>query len=154
MNVLKIFTLILFSGLVLVQCKPKTDVPAEGAATEQSAPAAGEGSLAAGTQDDQPIVPPPAPAYDQSQLYVYVGACDRYSSIINDQIIQKEYDLSKNPEDQELVALVAKLKELQVRFSQVKAKLETVTAEDWQKVWDELQIVGMESKRVLKPLMQ
>lgn len=151
MHISKIFALITITTLFLAQCANKAEKPSEGAQATDTAPAT-EAPAAATTENSEVRIPP-APPLDQNQINQGVMACDRMASIVNDQLLEKEYDLSKNPGDQALANTVAKLKEYQVGFSQMKGRIQAANAETWPAIFKEYQVLGVEAKAFLKPLV-
>jgi hypothetical protein len=146
----KIFSFLLVAGLILASCKKS--MPAEGqAGADQASTTADAGASAGAAADNLNIEVPPFSADMVSQA---VQACDRMSNFINDQLMTKEYELSKAAGDALLTEQVAKLKEYQVGFSQMKDKIRMSTAETWPGLYTEYQKLGIAAKTYLKAMMQ
>jgi hypothetical protein len=147
MQSFKIYSLLLVAGLLIAGCKkPAADAAQAGADTAATADAA----AAAAASAEVAIEVPPFSADMASQS---AQACDRLSAFINDQIIQKEYELSRAEGDAQLTAQVAKLKEYQVLFSQMKDKIGGATADNWSETYTEMQKLAIEAKGYLKGVM-
>lgn len=146
MQAIKNFIVFLTLGFLLTGCGSNTNSQADSAGdtvAKDSAALAAEAMAAAAE------VPP----FNADQVSIAVQACDRMSSIINEQILTKEYELSQSPNDKDLAQVVDKLKEYQVRFSQVKPRISGSTEENWPDVYRDYQAVGIESKGLLKTLI-
>lgn len=147
MNAIKFFAICACLGLMLVSCSSKgTDQAEQTPAT--SADAAPTDNQAADQGDVQ------APPFSADQLGISVRACEMMMGLLTEQIMAQENALSKTPDDKALADVVAKLKESQILFSQVKGKLANCTEDKWQEVYAEFQRAGIGAKAVLKPLMR
>lgn len=144
MQSIKIFSFLLVAGLILAGCK-KTTAP-EGQAGTDNAVTADAASAAA----EQANVAPPHSADAVNQA---VQACERMSAFINESIMTKEYELSKATGDALLTEQVAKLKEFQVGFSQMKDKISMSTPETWPALYTEYQQLGVSAKTYMKAMM-
>lgn len=146
MQTIKIFSFLVVAGLILAGCTKKAATEGQ-AGTEQAAATDTTAAAAAGGQD---IVVPPLDANAVSQA---VQACERMSAFINENIMTKEYELSKAAGDALLTEQVAKLKEFQVGFSQMKDKISMSTPETWPALYTEYQQLGISAKTYMKAMM-
>jgi hypothetical protein len=143
MQSFKIYSLLLVAGLLVAGCKkPAADAAQAAADTAASADAAAASAEVAIE----------VPAYSPEMASQSAQACERMSSYINEQIMTKEYELSRAEGDAKLAEQVAKLKEYQVLFSQMKDKVGTATADNWSGQYTEFQRLAIEAKAYLKDL--